>query len=103
MMKQAFALLFYTLLYLCTAPYTLAHTYYISSKGNDSNQGTSPTSAWRSTAKANTHRYSPGDTLLLEAGHTFAGGLYFHPDNLAGRGAPLVISSFGEGRATIDA
>ncbi|SIR33763.1 right-handed parallel beta-helix repeat-containing protein [Pontibacter lucknowensis] len=102
-MKQALAFLFYISLYLCTAPYTLAHTYYITSKGNDANPGTSPTAAWRSIAKANSHRYSAGDTLLLEAGHTFAGGLYFHPDNFQGKGAPLVISSFGDGRATIDA
>jgi hypothetical protein len=102
-MKQALALLFSTILYLCTAPYTLAHTYYISSTGNDANAGTSPAAAWRSTAKANSHRYSPGDTLLLEGGHTYAGGLYFHPGNFQGKGAPMVISSFGSGRATIDA
>ncbi len=103
MMKQALALLVYTVLYLCIAPYTLAHTYYISPKGSDANAGTSPGAAWRSIAKANSHRYSPGDTLLLEGGYTHAGGLYLHPGNFQGKGTPLVISSFGSGRATIDA
>ncbi|SIT94539.1 right-handed parallel beta-helix repeat-containing protein [Pontibacter indicus] len=102
-MKLALALLFYTCLYLSTAPYTLAHTYYISPKGDDANLGTSPASAWRSLERANSHRYSPGDTLLLEGGYTFAGGLYFHQDNLSGDGAPLVLSSYGDGRATVDA
>ena len=102
-MKYLLALLLSTFLYLSTAPYTLAHTYFISPKGHDANSGTSPQSAWRSLARANSHRYSPGDTLLLEGGHTFAGGLYFHQGNLSGDGAPLVVSSFGEGRATIAA
>ncbi|PKV63467.1 right-handed parallel beta-helix repeat-containing protein [Pontibacter ramchanderi] len=102
-MKQALALLFYTLLYLSTASHTLAHTYYISPKGDDTNTGSSPASAWRSLARANSHRYSPGDTLLLEGGYTFAGGLYFHQGNFSGDGDPLVVSSFGNGRATIEA
>lgn len=102
-MKHALALLLSTCLYLCTAPYTLAHTYYISSKGNDADTGSSPTSAWRTIERVNDHQYKAGDTILFEGGSVFKGGLYFHPANTASAIAPVVVSSFGEGRATIDA
>ncbi|MDX5419670.1 MAG: right-handed parallel beta-helix repeat-containing protein [Hymenobacteraceae bacterium] len=99
-MKQAIALLTFLLLFL-PASYTLAHTYYISPKGDDNNPGTSPYSAWRSIKQVNSHRYTSGDTLLFEGGSEFRGNLYFHKDNLRSAEMPLVISSFGEGRATI--
>jgi hypothetical protein len=102
-MKQALALLFYTFLYLSTAPYTLAHTYYISPNGDDANTGTSLASAWRTINRVNNHQYTSGDTLLFEGGGVFEGGLYFHPANTISSAAPIVISSFGTGRATIDA
>ncbi|PVY38525.1 right-handed parallel beta-helix repeat-containing protein [Pontibacter virosus] len=102
-MKHALALLIYIGLYLCTAPYTLAHTYYISFKGDDANSGSSPASAWRTIERVNGHRYTSGDTILFEGGSVFKGGLYFHPANTATATAPVVVSSFGEGRATIDA
>lgn len=81
---------------------TYASTYYITPNGSDSNAGTSIRSAWRTLAAANAHRFRAGDRILLEAGSRFAGplqltGVAAHP------GAGLVvISSFGNGRATID-
>ncbi|MBD1396679.1 right-handed parallel beta-helix repeat-containing protein [Pontibacter sp. JH31] len=101
-MKQAIALLTFLFLF-SPASYTLAHTYYISPKGNDTNPGTSPQTAWRSIEQVNRHRYTSGDTILFEGGNEFRGKLYFHKGNLQNSEAPLVISSFGEGRATIDA
>ncbi|WP_299703144.1 right-handed parallel beta-helix repeat-containing protein [uncultured Pontibacter sp.] len=102
-MKQAIALLLTLLIQLLSLPYTLAHTYYISPNGHDTNTGTSPESAWRSIAQVNSHRYIPGDTILFEGGHTFAGSLHFHQGNIIGMGEPIVISSFGAQKAIIDA
>ncbi|MHC2990990.1 hypothetical protein OB13_05105 [Pontibacter sp. HJ8] len=98
-MQQRFILLLFVLL-----PYaTLASTYYVSSTGNDNSPGTSAKTAWRTIDQVNKHRYSPGDTILLEGGATFKGGLYFHTSNITSGEAPVRISSFGTGRATIDA
>lgn len=102
-MKQAIILLLFCFFQSLSAPYTLAYTYYISPKGNDSSSGTSPSQAWQTIERVNQHQYSSGDTVLFEGGSAFKGGLYLHQGNLSSKGAPVVISSYGQGRATIDA
>ena len=78
-----------------------ATTYYVSNAGDDNQSGTSPATAWRSLTRANAQQYVPGDRLLLAGGQTFAGGLYL-PDNTQGTPEqPIIISSYGPGRATI--
>ncbi|MEJ8803104.1 right-handed parallel beta-helix repeat-containing protein [Pontibacter sp. H249] len=78
-----------------------AKSYYISSTGNDQNTGLSPVSAWRSISKVNSHRFNPGDSILFEGEQVFQGSLYFHRDNLQQGTHPVLISSFGPGKATI--
>lgn len=45
-------------------------TYYVSSDGNDSNDGKSPEKAWKTTNALNTNSWAfmPGDTVLFERG-----------------------------------
>ena len=71
--------------------------YYLDSReGDDSADGRSPQTAWRSLAKANTRTFAPGDSLLLRRGCSWLG------ETLAPRGsgtpeAPILIDAYGEG------
>lgn len=76
--------------------------YYIDAvKGSDSNSGTSADNPWRSLEKINAIRLKAGDRVLLKAGQVFRGSLRLK--NLHGNeSAPIILSSYGKGRATID-
>ena len=78
-----------------------ATTYYVSSTGNDKNVGTSPGKAWTSIAKVNSTNLAAGDTVLFEGGSLFRGSLYLGPEASGTATSPLVISSYGRGRAVI--
>lgn len=86
----------------CAAP-AAATTYYVSSSGSDTRSGTSPAEAWATLDRANRQDLDPGDQLLFEGGRTFSGTVSL--DRLDGGtpSAPIVISSYGSGRATIAA
>ncbi|TGD79669.1 right-handed parallel beta-helix repeat-containing protein [Hymenobacter wooponensis] len=77
----------------------LATTYYISSTGKDTNDGTSVATAWNSIAQVNKASFNPGDRVLFEAGKTFTGSLYFTSVGTAAD--PIKIGSYGQGMATI--
>jgi hypothetical protein len=96
-MVKRFVLLSFIILHLTS----LAHavTYYVSSRGDDTQNGTSVATAWRSIKQVNTVTFQPGDRVLFEGGQTFAGYIM-----LKGAGTPtepLIISSYGSGAATI--
>ena len=81
----------------------MAKTYFISPDGNDRSSGLSTATAWRSIAKVNATQIEPGDTILFKGESVFRGNLYFRqPEDLSGS-EPIVISSYGNGRATIAA
>ena len=82
---------------------TLAVTYYISSAGNDSHSGTSAQSAWRTLDKVNTVDLNPGDSVLFEAGHDYPGNLLLTAEDAGTQTRPVVIGSYGSGRARIKA
>jgi hypothetical protein len=85
--------------------------YYISSSGgSDSNNGTSPSSAWKSFSKLNTewNNINPGDTILIKRGDYFApssiGNLAVieFPINKSGvEGSPIVIGAYGSGELPV--
>lgn len=50
------------------ATFTIAQNYYVSNAGNDSNDGTSPSTAWASISKVNNTSFSPGDSIFFECG-----------------------------------
>ena len=78
-------------------------SYYVDVvRGSDGNPGTSPRSAWKSVKRANAARFAPGDRILFAAGQTFPGTLRLEKPASGSRDAPLLVSSFGRGRATID-
>lgn len=78
-------------------------TYYVSTSGDDTNAGTSPDQAWATLTKVNATTFTPGDNLLLEGGQIFSGRIIFDASDAGNASVPVSISSYGEGRATIDA
>ncbi|MGB6537614.1 MAG: peptidoglycan-binding protein, partial [Xanthobacteraceae bacterium] len=79
-------------------------TYYVAADGNDDNNGTSPSTPWQSVAKVNAGTYYPGDQILFEGSDTFTGCLRFYGTNTFGTTTdPILVSSYGAGRFTLDA
>ena len=79
-----------------------ATTYYISTSGSDANSGTSPNQAWATITKVNSINFLPGDNILFEGSTTFAGGLDFNSNDKGTATKPILIGSYGVGRATIN-
>lgn len=96
-MKQS--LLFFFILF-CNAN-TFARTFYINTLGNDANSGLTIASAWQSISKVNSTDFNANDTLLFEGGAVFNGNIYFSEEDSGTAAQPIVISSYGIGRATI--
>ncbi|OKL39852.1 hypothetical protein A3841_15860 [Pontibacter flavimaris] len=78
-----------------------AETYYVSRAGNDSYTGVSKTSAWASIDKVNATQFAPGDTILFEGEEIFPGSLGFGEEVKGTPQNPIVLGSFGTGRAVI--
>jgi hypothetical protein len=78
-------------------------TYYVSAAGNDTNSGTSSSSAWRTISRVNAHDFVPGDKILFRGGDTFAGTLRFEGSDAGTPALPVTVSSYGSGRARINA
>lgn len=76
-------------------------TYYISPNGNDSNGGNSPDDAWRSIEKLNTFEFAPGSKILFEGGQSFPGNLALGSSDGNDPVNPILISSYGTGKAKI--
>lgn len=81
---------------------TLMSTYYISTSGSDSNNGTSASSPWKSISKVNASRFKPGDSILFQGGQTFSGALVFRSYDGNSTTNPVKVGSYGNGRATIN-
>lgn len=98
-----------TLLTLCLAlisfglsPSAQAVIYYIDAvTGNDNNSGTSTDSPWRTPSKVSNTRFKPGDQVLFKGGQVHSGNLAFSSTDSGTQTSPVVVSSYGSGRATI--
>ena len=78
-------------------------TYYVSSNGNNKDDGRSPATAWRTIDKINDLKLNPGDSVLFEAEKVFTGNLQFDRYDLGTSEKPITICSYGKGRAVINA
>ena len=75
-------------------------TYYISSsQGNDSNNGKSQTTPWKSINKVNSSTFNPGDQILFKRGDQFTESLIVPSGGTLGD--YLQISSYGNGNLPI--
>jgi len=80
---------------------TLMSTYYISTSGSDSNNGTSSNTPWKSISKVNATTFKAGDNIYFQGGQTFGGGLQFQTADGGSSTTPVTVSSYGSGKATI--
>ena len=70
-------------------------TYFVSAQGNDSADGLSVATAWKSIEKVNSVTFQPGDRILFRKGDTFYGQIAVKGSGKEGR--PITMSSYGEG------
>ena len=75
--------------------------YYVSPNGNDNNNGTSPSTPWKTISKVNQTDFDPGDSIHFEGGKTFGGSLSFTLQDAGSASQAILITSYGAGRATI--
>jgi len=103
-MKKKSLFVFWSLS-LCFSEFLVAQdkNYYLSATGNDSNDGLTIKNASRTLDKINGINFKPGDSLFLEGGTIFHGTLQLTSDDNGSVGNPVVISSFGKGKAIINA
>ncbi|MFF8595611.1 right-handed parallel beta-helix repeat-containing protein [Streptomyces sp. NPDC015220] len=78
-------------------------TFYLSPEGDDDADGRTPQTAWRTLRRADTVRLEPGDHLLLKGGARFSGTLTIGQDDAGNARMPVLVESYGEGRAVIAA
>src|SRR5674476_1471227 len=74
-----------------------ATDYYISSSGNDANNGLSSSTPWKTIAKVNSafSLLKPGDRILFNRGNTFYGTITVTKSGSAGN--PITIGAYGTG------
>src|SRR2546427_3389310 len=80
----------------------LLSTYYVSPSGSDSASGTSTSAPWKTISRVNNQKLHAGDTVLLKGGSSFSGGLYVPSSEGGTSSNPVVFSTYGSGRATIN-
>lgn len=78
-------------------------TYYVNASGDDSNDGKTPAQAWRTITKVNSINFAASDRVLFAAGESFKGNLRFDYKDAGTPARPIVVSSYGEGRAGVEA
>jgi hypothetical protein len=79
-----------------------AADYYVAAAGNDASAGTAPSNAWRSLNKVNNFNFKSGDRLFFQGGQTFAGTMKLTSNDGGMASNPVIIGSYGSGRATIN-
>ena len=80
-----------------------AATVYCVSPTGTPGEGCTAATTFRTLNDASRRNYAPGDTLKLQGGASFRGPLWFDPGESGTASAPIKITSYGTGRATIDA
>lgn len=71
-------------------------SYYVdANSGNDSNNGLSPATAWKSLVKVNATTFSANNRILFKANEVWTGRLFPKGSGMAG--SPIVIDMYGSG------
>ena len=86
-----------------TSPSVRSADYYVSAAGDDGLDGTAADRSWRTIARAGRHAFSPGDRLLFRGGDEFVGNLLLNVTGSPAADKPVILGSFGTGRAIVQA
>jgi hypothetical protein len=79
-----------------TIPETRAATYHVdATSGNDTNNGLSPDTPWKTIAKVNSSAFNPGDQILFRRGETWREKLVVSSSGISN--SPIVVSAYGSG------
>lgn len=78
---------------------TYSTQYYVSASGNDSNNGTSTSTPFKTIAKVNTLSLVADDIVSFHGGDTFYGSLTITHSGTSGH--PIIYNSYGTGNAII--
>ena len=89
-----------SLLTLCLAG--RGATYYVSPSGLDSNSGSSLGAAWLTINRVNSQALNPGDQVLFQGGATFNGTIFLGAPEGGAPTNPVVFSTYGAQRASIN-
>jgi hypothetical protein len=77
-----------------------AATFHVDAvNGNDSSNGLSETTAWKTIAKVNASRFNPGDQILLKRGETWRETLIVSSSGSAGN--PITFGAYGSGEKPV--
>jgi hypothetical protein len=71
-----------------------ATEYYVSSTGNDNNDGKTKATAWATISRVNMTSFAPGDRILFEAGKTFHGNLLLDEKDAGLATNPLILGTY---------
>jgi hypothetical protein len=88
---------------LCSCAAAPPRDYYFSPSGGDLDGDGTASHPYQSIEKANGLSLNPGDRVLFQGGQSFAGNLELVSQSAGTAQLPVVIGSYGNGRATIDA
>ena len=72
-----------------------AATYYIDPAGNDTNNGTSQATAWKTLTKVKNATFKPGDSVLFKRGGVWHGSFSIKSPGSAGN--PIYYGAYGSG------
>ena len=75
--------------------------YFVSRHGSDAQSGTSTGQAWATVGRVSAADLGPGDRVLLEGGQVFCGTLELGARCRGTKEQPVVVTSYGTGRAVI--
>lgn len=95
---------FIIMLFACTQNKTATsgNAYYISVSGNDSNKG-NEAAPWKTIARLNTIHLNAGDTVYFEGSQVFTGNIIIDSNSSGTKERPVIITSYGNGNAAINA
>ncbi|HKB43584.1 MAG TPA: hypothetical protein VKC90_04315, partial [Chitinophagaceae bacterium] len=77
-------------------------TYYVNTSGGDENNGTK-NKPFQTIQKINSLQLNAGDTVFFKSGQTFNGSLFIESGTPGTKKNPIVITSYGNGHAIINA
>ena len=96
--SQVLSVVVFVVASILSVSHSSATNYYIDSTGgNDSNNGTSTTTPWKSHEKADSTTLVAGDTVCFKCGSSFTGAIEIAQSGTATN--PITLTSYGTGEA----